>query len=238
MSYCDVNRVRLVSGIDSDDINDADLRKLRDDVATPELNSDVQQVVKNERVRHISGVKENQINGSNKTFYLRELDDSFVQLGDLNDDGVVDTSDVNFVLVDEDNDTRTDLTVVSIDDYDEGEFTVEKSNGDAVKGEDGYIEVSYAFSPVSMNDPDARVETACAQLTAAYAFTNIEASKLKNYSIGDVSINRQSEGYSIMRARYMETMRAINQRETIQTGNNVNSTRGAFRRNTRVGGDV
>jgi hypothetical protein len=76
--------------------------------------------------------------------------------------------------------------------------------------------------------PDRLIETACAQLTASYAFTNIEASKLKDFSIGNVTINSQSEGARIMRENYMDTLKRITQTQVIQSGDNENTVQGAF----------
>lgn len=224
MPYCSIEKVRLVSNIESEDVGDADLRDLRDDVATPELNSDVNQKVQKELADRVSDSKTNKVNGSNKTFYLRKPHRSFRTLGDLNDDGEVTTDDVKALRID--GETREELTVASIDDFSEGELTVEKSNGDAVESGDIYF--TYAVSPVDAHTPDSRLATACAQLTAAYAFTKIDAPKLKNYSIGDVSINSQTEGYSMMRNKYMESIRSVNNRETIKSGENRQKIRGVF----------
>jgi len=217
MTYCSVQRVRLVTGLESDEIGDGKLRDLRDDVAIPEVNSDINQTIKNEEASFISDYKDNVVDGDNKTFYLQKTHNSFRQLGDFNDDGVVDSSDVEAVMVD--GDTKESLNVVSIDDADEGEITVERQNGDAVPST-AKVFFTYAVAPVDAESPDVRIATACAELTGAYAFTNIDVKKLKNYSIGDVSINRQSEGYSEMRERYMQTISALTQRETITSGTN------------------
>lgn len=237
MSYCSVNKVRLVSGLESHDINDGEIRELRDDVATEELNEDINQKVQDEQVnRGISGEKENSINGSNKTFYLRGTHNSELRVGDMSGDGVVDSSDLDVYQLDGDNNRVTSLNVV-LEDAGIGEFTVETSGGDALS--EGDLFVSYVLSPVdqdgySNNDftgdgPDRLVETACAQLTAAYAFTNVEASKLKDFSVGNVTINSQSEGARIMREDYRDTVKRITQSQVIQSGPNRNSVQGAFR---------
>lgn len=229
MPYCDVERVRLVTGLESDDISDAELRDLRDSVATPELNSDINQKIKNEKLDYVSDDKENDVDGSNKTFYLEETHDSFRQIGDLNDDGVVDKDDVEAYYIDG-SDNRQTLTVTSIVDADNGEIKLEKSNGNALASgdvSDGPF-ATYVVAPTDVKSPARSIETACAELTGAYAFTNIEASKLKNFSIGDVSINRQAEGYATMRDRYSETLKGITQSEMVQSGENVNKIRDVF----------
>lgn len=243
MTYCSVNRVRLVSGLESQDISDAKIRELRDEVATDELNQDVNQQREDEEVNSvISREKENEINGSNKTFYLKGTHRSELLVGDRSGDGVVDSSDLDVYLLDEDDNRVNDLNVV-LEDASIGKFTVERGDGSAL--EDGDLYVSYVLTPVDQDGygdggfetggPDSLMETACAQLTSAYAFTNVEASKLKDFSIGNVTINNQSEGARIMRENYMATRRRITQSQVIQSGENENTIRGAL--NTVQGRD-
>lgn len=234
MTYCSVNKVRLVSGLESSDIGDEEIRELRDEVVTQELNEDINQKVENEKVRKISSEKENRVDGDNKTFYLSEVHNSELQVGDRNGDGLVDEKDLNVYFLDKDSNRVTDLNIV-LEDRDIGKFTVERSNGDAL--EKGELFVDYRVSPVDQNGygddftgegPDRLMETACAQLTASYSFVNIEASKLKDFSIGNVTINSQSEGARIMREQYNDTIKRITQSQVIQAGQNQNSVSGAF----------
>jgi len=236
MTYCSVNKVRLVSGLESHDVDDGKIRELRDEVATEELNEDINQKVQDEQVnRTISAEKENSIDGSNNTFYLRGTHNSELQIGDSNGDGNVDETDLNFYFLDGDNNRVTNLDV-TLEDREIGEVTVEDSSGDAL--ENGDLFVTYVLAPVDQdgytnNDfsgdgPDRLMETACAQLTAAYAFTNVEASKLKDFSVGNVTINSQSEGARIMRNEYRNTVKRINQSQVIQTSQNQNTVEGAF----------
>ena len=53
--------------------------------------------------------------------------------------------------------------------------------------------------------------------------------KLKDFSVGDVTINSQSEGARIMREEYRDTVRRITQSQVIQSGQNRNSVEGALR---------
>jgi len=236
MTYCSVNKVRLVSGLESHDVDDGKIRELRDEVATEELNEDINQKVQDQHVnRTISAEKENNIDGSNKTFYLRGTHNSELQVGDRNGDGNVDETDLEFYQIDGEDNRVTNLNV-TLEDREIGKVTVEDSGGDAL--ENGDLFVTYVLAPVdqdgytgndfSTDGPDRLMETACAQLTAAYAFTNVEASKLKDFSVGNVTINSQSEGARIMRNEYRETVKRINQSQVIQTGQNQNTVEGAF----------
>lgn len=236
MTYCTVNKVRLVSGLTSEKVSDSTIRDLRDGVATSKFNSDVNQKVEDERVDlQVSGEKENAIDGSNKVFYLHGPHKSELQVGDRDNDGVVDADDIIIYQIDGDDNRVSDLNVV-LKDREIGKLEVELSNGDAL--EEGRLFATYSLSPVDQNGygtdfsgegPDRLVETACAQLTAAYAFTNIEADKLQNFDVGNVKIKEQSEGKSIMMNDYRETLKRINQSQVVQSGPNENSVGGVFK---------
>lgn len=236
MAYCSVNKVRLVSGLESTQVTDGELRDLRDEVAIPELNQDVNQKVQDEKVNErISGEKENRIDGENTVFFLKAPHKSELQVGDRNNDGLVTVEDVNFYLVDGENNRVEDLSVELLD-RETGKFDVRRSSGDPLS--EGSLYVDYVVAPVdehgyedndfSGEGPSRLVETACAQLTAAYAFTNIEASKLKDFSVGNVTINSQSEGARIMREEYRETRKRITQSQVVQSGPNKNSVKGSL----------
>jgi len=243
VTYCSVQQVRLLSGLDSSDITDEDIRELRDRVATAEMNEDINQTVEAERIdREISDEKQNDIDGENTEFYLREVHRNDLFVGDSNNDGVVDREDLDVYFIDQD-DNRVDDLQIELRDIDTGEFELTRADGSALDTPNvTKIFANYKISPVnqdgfgedfSSEGPDRLIETACAQLTASYSFTNIEASKLKDFSIGDVSINTQSEGASIMRQRYMETLRRITQKEVIQSGENTNTTDNVFANGVR-----
>ncbi len=223
MSYCDVNLVRTISGLDSNDIRESRIRDIRDDVATARLNDDIQTTVDEERVRKISTAKKNNIDGENKTFYLRELHNSSRSLGDLNNNGDVGAEDISvWMLFDNE---RQNLNVEELADADEGKFILEESVPKGAK-----LFVRYKHAPVNVAEPNKMVEIACAQLTGAFCFSNIETSKLKNFSIGDVTIRKQSDGFAIMHDQYTETLRRIVNRELIQFEDNENSIEDVIKR--------
>jgi hypothetical protein len=229
-----------VSGIESDQVTDLEIRELRDEVATPEMNQDINQKVQNEELDRISEEKENEVDGETTNFFLGRPHYNELKVADKNNDGVVNGSDIE-VFVEDDGDRRTEFQVTLIDE-DRGEFELLNPDGSAL--ENGEIYVEYSVTPLSQdgygtqtfdpgNGPHPLIETACAQLTASYAFTNVEASKLKDFSIGNVTINNQSEAPRIMREEYMRTRKRINQTQLAQTRTNENSTTGVF---TQQGG--
>lgn len=218
MVYCSVADVRRVAGLDSSHISDQRIVDIRDEQAIPELNQELNYTVEDERVYVIDDEKDNDINGSNKTFYAREVHASKKQIGDRNDDGSVTDADVTGYYITSGDDVRKDVNI-TLDDAKIGKLTVEQTNGDAIpRGAELYLR--YEVAPVDEKTPHPLIKTACAQLTAAYSFTNIEATKLKNFSAGNVSINTRTEGYTTMRSQYRETVNTIIQKDTIKFGEN------------------
>ena len=243
MSYCDIALVRTIGAPDSSEVRDAKIKEIRDNIATGRLNSDIQTEVKKERVSKISGVKTNEIDGSNTTFYLEKTHDSFRALGDRNDDGVIDRKDVKAWAIVEGEKVEVDVAEIvdPVDgvfkaglnlvftDEDETEYDLDP----LPSGADLYV--SYKHAPADMAEPNSMVEVACAQLTAAYCYSNIETEKLKNFTIGDVTIRKQSQGFSIMMDQYTESIRRIVNREVIGFEDNENVIEDVITRSSTAG---
>lgn len=235
MSYCSVEMVRSISGLDNSEIRDERIRSIRDNVAVPRLNDDIQTRVDTESLGKVSDRKNNEFDGETEVFYLSELHDSFRALGDLNDDGEINSDDVKVWGYEGEN--EIDLVVDEIVDPIEGAVRILKDdNGSLVPLKDNSeVKVRYRHAPVDMSGPNAMVSIACAQLTGAFSFSNIETSKLKNFSIGDVTIRKQTEGFAIMKDQYKESMQRIVNRELIQFDENENSIEDVIKK--RYAGD-
>lgn len=223
MAYCNIQKIRLMTGLSSERISDTELRDFRDDVATPKLNEDVNTIIMDEKVDYISSDKQNEINGSNKTFYAKEVDAEYSFIGDFNDDGTVDDSDVEAFQVA--NNQRTDLSV-TLENHETGELTIEKSNGDAV--EEGDIYLNYAVAPADQKTPSKMIEIACAQLTGMFGYSNINAENFDSFSIGSVTVEDSDSSASDLFSDYQQTIIQINQREVIQAGENRNKIEKVF----------
>lgn len=228
MSYCDISLVRTASGLE-EEVRDTRIRDIRDDIAIPRINDDIQTRVNREHITSISENKLNKTDGENKTFYLAETHDNFKALGDLNDDGEVTVDDIDAWII-KDNTERVPVEINSIIDDRQGKFTAVNKNTNAPIAKDAELYVSYRHAPVSVADPNSMVSLACAQLTGAFCFSNIETPKLKNFSIGDVEIRKQTEGFGIMMDQYNESMRRIVNRELIEFGENENSIEDVIKR--------
>jgi len=236
MSYCDVSLVKTISGVDNTDIRDQKIRDIRDDVATPKMNNEILTRVDKEKVQSIAEGKDNVTDGSNETFYLKETHDSFREVGDLDDNGTVDNGDIEAWAVV--GDERIDVNVTELVDAKEGEFKAVKESDGQPLPNNANLYVRYRYAPVNFSEPNAAVSVACAQLTSAFCFSNIETSKLKSFSIGDVDIRRQSEGFAILKDQYMDTRSKIVAREVIEFGENVNEIEDVLTRSTSGGEKV
>lgn len=230
MSYCDIELVRLIGAPDSTEVGDAKVKRIRDNVAVGRLNSDIQTEVKKERVKKISDSKKNEVDGENTTFYLDKTHDNFRALGDRNDDGVIDRNDIKaWAVVDGE---RVEVDIAEIVDPVDGVFEAGLNLVFTDQDETEYdldalpheadLYVSYKHAPADMAEPNSMVEVACAQLTAAYCYSNIETEKLKNFTIGDLTIRKQSQGFSLMMDQYTESMRRLVNREVVGFDDNEN----------------
>lgn len=230
MSYCSIQRIRLLTEIQSEDASDAELRDLRDEVAVPKLNEDINQDVKDEEIDYVDNGKDNDIDGSNKTFYLKEVHNSFREVGDLNDDAQIDSNDIEVYYIDN-NDNRVTPNVASLDDASIGKFTLEEQNGDALEADDisDGPYVTYTVAPTDVDTPARSIENACAYLTGALGYGKINAGNYDNFSIGSVSVNDSSDGSAEDQLKkYESNISRIGQKELIQSGENKNEISQVF----------
>lgn len=235
MTYCSIQRIRLLTDLKSEDAGDAELRDLRNEVAVPKLNDDINQDVKDEQLDHVSSSKDNIIDGSNKTFYLEQTHRSFKQVGDLNDDAQVDASDIEVYYIDGD-DNRVYPNVTSLEDADIGQFKMEKQNGDALKADEvseGPF-VTYTVAPTDVSSPSRGVENACAYLTGALGYSNINAGNFNNFSVGAISVDDSDDGEAADQLmKYQSTIERISQSELLQADENRNNIEGVFSNGVR-----
>lgn len=207
MAYVSVSDIRLLSGLTTDDVSDDNLSDILD-YATAQLNADINYNKEDERVTYINNEKDNDIDGSNTTFYAREVHKSRKELGDFNNDGTVDEDDIEAYTIDAEG-NRSSVTVSSVDDPKIGKFTLENA-----PASDDTLYITYSVAPLDESTPHKLVETACIQLTAAYAFTRIDSSKLGSFKIGKIRVGKQTEGFTKLYDGYKKTVRSINSRIT------------------------
>lgn len=194
--YVSPNDVRLLADIDIDDIGDRELNNIIE-YATAELNAEIGVEYNNEKVERISDEKENDIDGSNTTFYVKHP-----YIGDRDNDGDVDTSDIYVYTIDSDG-TRTEMTVSSVD-WELGQFVL--SSAPSTSDE---LYVTYISTKIDCSTPHILIKKACIELSASLAFTKVEANNFKRIGgLAGLSLVAP-ETYNIYHKLYMQTLDKI-----------------------------
>lgn len=197
--YCTPNDVRDTTNLTTDDITDAELYKVIA-FAGRQLNADINTEVKEERVQYISNEKENDIDGSNTTFYTKKY-----PLGDDDGDMVVSTTDLDVYKLDSEG-TRSSVTISSVTPS-EGKFVVDTAPESTY---DMYV--SYKYTPLEVDDPHPMIRTACTLLSAAWAYSKINIGKAATFRVGSLNISRHIQSFDIYYQRYQSMLKEINAR--------------------------
>jgi len=212
MVYCEASDVRIIANIPVATMSDAALNALIV-YATGLVNKEINGIVKEELVQFIDDVRENKIDGSNTVYYVRASWCWF--LGDYDNDGDVDTSDVVVYEYDSD-DNKTELSVSSVDE--EGKITLSTAPESTSK-----VTITYAYAPVSEYTPDPLLKLATMQLSAAMAFSKIHARDWSKLSLGKLSVSRGrfDRPYYEYKAQFDETMNLLKSRLQKRITNDV-----------------
>ena len=201
MALTTYTKVRLLTNISTSDISDANITSMISE-ATKELNRMINTKVVREQVSYIDSTRENTIDSSNTTFYVRNWEGKY--LADMNNDGSVTTSDIIVYLVDS-NGTETTPTISSID-HDDGKFTLTSA---PTSGYRMYITYEYSYKDVST--PDPIVELACTFLTASYCYAKLNIGRSPSLSFGSKRITRDMDSSSFYYKKAMDLISTINE---------------------------
>ena len=204
MVYATTTTVRAVTNITSSELSDSEVSALIT-IASRQFNSDVNVYHYKEEIKYIDETKDNEINGSNKTFYTKEF-----PFGDSDDDFDVDTSDITVYSRATDG-TETALTVSSIT-ANEGKFVLSSAPSSSVR-----LFIIYNSVQRSVSDPHALVTNAVTMLTAAYCYSKINVGKAPMFKAGAVSIRRDTEAFRFYEMRYRYFVNAFNDRTLTDT---------------------
>lgn len=202
MAYCVYGDINLLTNITSSDVTNTDVTSLIT-YATYQLNHDINVKVIRERVEYLDSTRENNINGSNTVFYIRNWKGNY--LADMDDDGSVDSSDVTVHLVST-NGTETTATVSAVDEN-EGKITLSSA-----PTSDQEVYLTYAYSRVSEDGTSANplVKMACVYLTAFLCYGKITLGKSPIVSFGNVRLVRHMSSAEEYYKRYQAIIKQIN----------------------------
>jgi len=198
--FCSINDVRDIANITSDDLTDTEIYKLINH-SMQQLNADVTTLVTRERIGYLDETRENKIDSSNTTYYVKNWKGRYI--ADFDDDGDVDTGDITVYAVDS-NGTETEATISSIT-PNEGKFVLGTAYDSSY---DLYVTYKWAF--VSQSNPDKLIITACAYLTAALAFEKINTGKSPQVVFGNTRFYRHMEASNRFYQNYLRVVTQIN----------------------------
>ena len=200
MALTSVSKVRLLTNITSSQVNDTDMESLIAE-ATKEIMAKINIKVTRESISYIDGTRQNDIDGSNTTYYIKNWKGNWIS--DYNYDGSIDTSDITVYAVASD-DTETTATVSSITSS-EGKFVLDTAYASSYN-----LYVTYAYTFIDPETPDPLLELACTYLTAAYAYLKRDAGLDGTQKFGNVTINQKlSSSYGEYYNRYKEIMNRL-----------------------------
>lgn len=203
MTYAVPSDVRLVTGLDTTEVSDVDLTLLISK-ATRRVNSQINFRVIREVILPLDSFRENDIDGTNTTFFVRSWRDWFI--GDLDSDGDVDVSDLQVVEVAQDG-TETTSTVSSVDPL-AGSFILS-----VAPIATSALRVTYARAPLDESAPDDLITDAVAYLAGAFAIAKVNARKMDSFKIGKVTI-KKSTGARDLLVLHNDAMHKINSKLT------------------------
>ncbi len=200
--YCSPDDVRTIANLTVDDITDSRLYDIIT-FAMAQINHEINSKIIEEEVTEIDTTRENKIDGSNKTFYVQKSFNWYI--GDMDDDGDVDTSDIIVYQYDSEG-NKTELSVSEI--YpNEGKFVLPSAPASGVT-----LKVTYVYAPVSESDPHPMLKQACAYLSAALAFTRIETGYYEKLQLGKLTLANMTSGFTQFYNLYQKVLHLLKSR--------------------------
>jgi hypothetical protein len=178
-------------------------------LAGPKFNADASVKIIEEKVEYIDEYRQNKRDGVNTTYWVKKSLDWW--LGDLNDDGLVNTSDLEVWAYDNSSNTKTQQTITAVDEA--GSFTIFSAPSSNTT-----LTVTYRYMPCKMSD--LKVKRAVTELVAAFCYSKLEARELKSISLGRLKVQRTPIGVQVYLKSYEQTLSEINARQLLrkQTG--------------------
>jgi len=200
IGYCSMEDFRAITNLTTSCISDADTYDLIT-MAAYQINGDINTKVIRERIGYIDSTRENDIDGSNTYFYVKNWKGKY--LADFNNDAQVTIADVIVYAVDNDG-VETTPAVSSID-VDNCKITLSSA-----PSSDKNLYVTYSWSSVNESTPDRQLRMACAFLTAALAQARINIGRAPQVSMGNIRLYRHMDAYDAFYSKYLGILRQIN----------------------------
>ncbi len=202
--YCTVNEVRQLTNLKPSQITDTELSNIIIYAGT-QLNADMNIEHEEEEVKYIDYTKENDIDGTNKTFYTRHY-----PIGDRNNDFEVTPSDIKVETVDSDG-NKQEVSVASLNPK-TGEFVL-----DAAPSSDLKLLVTYCNTNRDVSGPHTLVKLASILLTAAWSHSKLNVGKANRFSMGGLTVTRDNEAHKEYFKQYTEIITKVNDQTMTDT---------------------
>jgi len=205
MAYCAYTDVNNLTNIATADVANATVTEIIK-YATYKLNKDISTLIVREEIEDIDSTRENDIDGSNTTYYVKNWKGKFI--ADMNDDGDVTTADIIVYKVDSEG-TETLATVSTID-PENGKFVLSAA---PASGTDLYVTYRWSYANCQSSDTtnyDNRVKMACVLLTAAYCYMKLNWGKAVNVSFGSTRFIRHMDSVDKYYREYQKIIDGIN----------------------------
>lgn len=208
--YCTIQDIRDMTNLTEKDITDAGVCFLISQ-AGQKLNHDMSVYIEEEYMKNIprsDGVKINEIDGVNTTFYTY-----FYPIGDFNNTFKVTVSDIKVYQYDTSTSpvTKTELSVASIiPNTGQFDLTTAPAVSPAKK-----LKVTYRYVPLSVSDPHDLVRQACILLTASLAYRKVNIGKAPMFKMGNVTVRRDMTAHKTYKKEYQDVLLEINDRSMV-----------------------
>lgn len=200
--YCTTDDIRALTNITESDLSDTELYKIIK-LAMSQINAEINVKVIRERVSWLDYTRENKINGINKVYYVKNWKGKYI--ADMDNDGSVDESDVIVYDVAPDG-TETVLSVSSVE-HKKGKITLSSA---PTSGHELYI--TYCYSYVNPDPPNALLRLACTYLSAALAYAKLNIGKASQISLGNTRFYRHLGSYDKYYSMFENIINRINAR--------------------------
>lgn len=201
MAYAIYTDVNLLTNLTNSDVVNADVTSIIAE-ATKELNRMINVREVREKIDYIDNTRENKIDGSNTTYYVKNWKGKF--LADANNDGSVSTSDITVYAVTSTG-TETTATVSSVD-ASLGKFVLSTAYSSDYK-----LYITYEWCYRNPATPDPLIKLACTLLSAAYCYAKVNVGMAPQVSFGNTRIYRHIDSFDHYYKRFLQVVSQINQ---------------------------
>lgn len=200
IGYCSVDDVRTMTNISTNQVNDTQLATLIE-MASGQLNEDINIQIEDERVEYIDEVRENTVDGTNLKYYTKNF-----PIGDRTNSFSITTSDIEVYTVDSDG-LKNTQTVTQIT-QSTGEFRVNTAIENTDKLYVTYAKIN-SKQNISVDPVHTMIKMAAIWLTAAFGYSKLNLGKAPRFREGPLTVFRDTKAADKYFTRYYEQISKI-----------------------------